>query len=68
VAAAIVGATNGAHVASHQKVADLHLDDADRVAIDAAMGDGGANGEVYALERDRHGPHGRIMKYDLSKA
>jgi hypothetical protein len=55
-------------VASHQKVADLHLDDADRVAIDAAMGDGGANGEVYALERDRHGPHGRIMKYDLSKA
>ena len=29
---------------------------------------GGATGEVYALERDRHGPHGRIMKYDLSKA
>ena len=68
VAAAIVGATNAAHVASHQRVAGLHLDDQDRAAIDAAMGDSGATGEVYALERDRHGPHGRIMKYDLSKA
>lgn len=23
-------------------------------------------GDVYAIERDRHGPHGRIMKYDLN--
>ena len=24
-------------------------------------------GDVYTLERDRHGRHGRIMKYDLNK-
>ena len=68
VAAAIVGATSRAHLASHARVAGLHLDDADRGEIAVAMGDRGASGEVYALERDREGTHGRIMKYDLSKA
>lgn len=65
VAAAIVGATSTAHLAAHARVAALHLDAADRAAIDAAVGDAGVAGEVYALERDRTGPHGRIMKYDL---
>ena len=27
----------------------------------------GPPGDVYALERDRNGPHGRIMKYELNK-
>jgi hypothetical protein len=27
----------------------------------------GPSGEVYALERDRDGPHGRIMKYTLNR-
>ena len=27
----------------------------------------GPAGEVYGLERDRHGKHGRIMKYDLNQ-
>jgi aryl-alcohol dehydrogenase-like predicted oxidoreductase len=33
-------------------------------SIDAA----GPVGDVYTLERDRHGPHGRIMKYELNKS
>jgi len=24
-------------------------------------------GDVYDVERDRHGPHGRIMKYNLNE-
>ena len=68
VAAAIVGATNTDHLAAHGRVADLCLDKGDRGAIDAVMGAGGPPGEVYALERDREGTHGRIMKYDLATA
>ena len=29
---------------------------------------GGPFGDVFALERDREGPHGRIMKVNLSRA
>ena len=28
----------------------------------------GLAGDVYELERDRDGPHGRIMKYNLNRA
>ena len=27
----------------------------------------GPRGDTFALERDREGPHGRIMKYNLNK-
>ncbi len=66
VAAAIVGATNTAHLASHARIASLSLDDADRAAIAACQPGPGPLGDVYALERDRNGPHGRIMKYELN--
>jgi aryl-alcohol dehydrogenase-like predicted oxidoreductase len=67
VAAAIVGATSTAHLPAHAEVAALHLDSADLAAI-AAVTDRrlGPRGDVYALERDRTGPHGRIMKYELN--
>lgn len=66
VAAAIVGATNASHLPALRGVATLALDDADFAAIATATRDRrGPAGEVYALERDRDGPHGRIMKYDL---
>ena len=68
VAAAIVGATNTAHLAQHQKIAALNLlDDEVRDIAALCAGRRGPSGEVYALERDREGPHGRIMKYTLNR-
>jgi aryl-alcohol dehydrogenase-like predicted oxidoreductase len=67
VAAVIVGATNTAHLAAHAQVAALQLD-ADDLAAIAAITDRrrGPEGDVYTLERDRTGRHGRIMKYELN--
>jgi hypothetical protein len=67
VAAAIVGATNTAHLQAHQRIGALRLDGSDLAAI-AAVTDRrrGPAGDVYALERDRNSPHGRIMKYELN--
>ena len=66
VAAIIVGATNAAHLGANRKIADLQLDAADAQAIQAVLRQRqGPSGDVYSLERDRNGRHGRIMKYDL---
>jgi hypothetical protein len=44
------------------------LDGRDRATIDAVLARRqGPRGDTYALERDREGRHGRIMKYDLNK-
>ncbi len=68
VAAAIVGATSTAHLPSHQQIGSLHLDDEDVAALATATRDAtGPQGDVYGLERDREGRHGRIMKYELNK-
>jgi len=68
VAAAIVGATDTAHLVAHRQIGALQLDDADRAAILAVTARRrGPAGDVYALERDRGGPHGRIMKYALNR-
>jgi aryl-alcohol dehydrogenase-like predicted oxidoreductase len=67
VAATIVGATNTAHLPSHRQVGMLELDQEDLASINAITGRRvGPAGEVYGLERDRSGPHGRIMKYSLN--
>ncbi|HTX48990.1 MAG TPA: aldo/keto reductase [Caulobacteraceae bacterium] len=69
VAAAIVGATNRTHLAAHVGIGEVKLDDADRAAIESVCKlKKGPGGDVYALERDRKGPHGRIMKYELNNA
>ena len=67
VAAAIVGATNVAHLASHAQIDALRLD-ADDVASVATVTARrrGPDGDVYELERDRSGRHGQIMKYELN--
>ncbi|VWB19682.1 aldo/keto reductase [Burkholderia lata] len=68
VAAAIVGVRRGDHLAEHTKVFDVSLDDDDRRAIaDIHAQSPGLEGDVYSLERDIHGRHGRIMKYELNK-
>lgn len=68
VAAAIVGATNTAHLAAHAAIGTLRLDAADRQSIAAVTARRrGPPGDVYTLERDREGAHGRIMKYTLNR-
>lgn len=66
VAAVIVGVSRGAHRATHAAIPALALDAADHAAIDGVLAQRRPlDGDVYALERDRTGRHGRIMKYDL---
>jgi len=67
VAAAIVGAVDTSHLSAHARIGDLQLDDDDRRIIEAVTRQGrGPAGDIYELERDRSGVHGRIMKYDLN--
>jgi len=68
VAAVIVGATNASHLDSNARIGAVELDFADLAAIDAVTQRHlGPEGDVFTLERDRQGRHGRIMKYDLNK-
>ena len=67
VAAAIVGATNTAHLRSTSQIGLA------RARCGGSGGDCGGDrppartaGDVYALERDRTGRHGQIMKYELN--
>jgi len=67
VAAALVGFSSVERMRADAAALDLELTAEDharlRAHTDAAPGPAG---DVFALERDRHGPHGRIMKYDLN--
>jgi aryl-alcohol dehydrogenase-like predicted oxidoreductase len=67
VAAAIVGARYARHLPKTLEVFTVALDDADRAQINAVLVQAnGPSGQVYGLERDRAGRHGRIMKYNLN--
>jgi aryl-alcohol dehydrogenase-like predicted oxidoreductase len=68
VSSAIVGATNASHLDEHRKIGLLALDAVDHAAIRAVTNHRrGPLGDVYALERDRTGAHGRIMQYTLNR-
>jgi aryl-alcohol dehydrogenase-like predicted oxidoreductase len=66
VAAAIVGARDSRHIPQTTAALGVRLDSRDLAALDAVAGRG-VPGDVYDLERDRDGPHGRIMKYGLNR-
>lgn len=67
VAAVIVGARNRAHLAANMRIGSLGLTDRDRAEIGAVLARrAGPAGDVFALERDRSGRHGSIMKYNLN--
>jgi aryl-alcohol dehydrogenase-like predicted oxidoreductase len=67
VAAAIVGAVNTSHLAAHAQVENLRLDPAELSSIESVTRRRqGPSGDIYDLERDRTGAHGRIMKYELN--
>jgi aryl-alcohol dehydrogenase-like predicted oxidoreductase len=66
VAGIIVGARNRGHLAANLAIADLHLTAEDRHTVATVLAHRlGPTGEVYALERNRTGRHGAIMKYNL---
>ena len=67
VAAVIVGATSRAHLAANVAAAAIPLTAGDIGEVEAVASRGeGPIGDVYELERDRTGPHGAIMKYNLN--
>lgn len=67
VAAVIVGARHAGHLGDTCAALALQLTDADRQSIGAVLARAmGPTGDVYALERDREGRHGRIMRYNLN--
>jgi aryl-alcohol dehydrogenase-like predicted oxidoreductase len=67
VAGVIVGARDARHLAATLQADRLRLDAADRAAIDAVLAERqGPAGDTFALERDRTGRHGLIMKYELN--
>lgn len=66
VAAVIAGARNIQHLPQTLAALDVRLDRADFETLDQASGHG-VPGEVYELERDREGRHGRVMKYNLNR-
>jgi len=66
VAAAIVGARYADRLPKTLSVFGFELNDDDWSRIRAVQEEShGPTGPVYALERDREGRHGRIMKYNL---
>ncbi len=67
VAAAIIGARTARHLDQTLSVFDVQLTPADKQQIADVLSHATAvAGPVYGLERDRNGPHGRIMKYNLN--
>lgn len=69
VSAVIIGARNAKHLQSLQKLAGLKLDISEIEKIQSVIQAGpGVPGDVYDIERDKDGPHGRIMKYNLNQS
>jgi aryl-alcohol dehydrogenase-like predicted oxidoreductase len=67
VGAVIIGARYASHLPENLRTFAFSLTDLDRAEIDTVLGRAtGPRGDTYALERDRGGPHGRIMKYNLN--
>ena len=69
VAGAIIGARYAEHLPDNLRVFAFALDAEDHGLLAPLLAAApGPAGDTYTLERDREGPHGRIMKYDLNKA
>lgn len=67
VAAVVTGFSSVARMRENLRAVELCLSPAAHARIRRHTGTApGPRGDVFALERDRGGPHGRIMKYDLN--
>ncbi len=68
VAAVIVGATSTRHLKDNLRIPTIQLSSHDLQAIQRITDQrSGPHGDVYDLERDKDGRHGRIMKYNLNE-
>ena len=68
VAATVVGATRLGQMERNLKAFSVQMGPDDHAAIEAHLEVApGPRGDVFELERDREGPHGRIMRYDLNR-
>ncbi len=68
VAAVIVGATSTRHLTQNLRIPNIQLSSHDLEAIRRITDQrSGPHGDVYDLERDKDGRHGRIMKYNLNE-
>ncbi|MFK7890150.1 MAG: aldo/keto reductase [Granulosicoccus sp.] len=67
VASVIIGARTASNIDHTLSAMSFALSDGNRHAIATVIASRrGPKGSVYELERDRDGPHGRIMKYNLN--
>lgn len=68
VAGVIIGAHHAAHLSSQLEVFAFQLDDQDKQRIRAAQDQlTPLPGDAFDLERDKEGPHGSIMRYNLNQ-
>jgi aryl-alcohol dehydrogenase-like predicted oxidoreductase len=68
VAAVIIGATSSRHLAQNVRIPEITLSTEDFLAIKHITDQrSGPLQDVYDLERDKLGRHGRIMKYNLNE-
>lgn len=68
VAAVVVGATRLGQMERNAQAFRFELSEDERTRIRVHLdGAAGPAGPVFALERDRNGPHGRIMHYNLNR-
>lgn len=68
VAAVVTGATRLGQMEANARAFGFRLSEEDLLRIRAhTEAAPGPAGDVFELERDRDGPHGRIMKYDLNQ-
>ncbi|MEO0338941.1 MAG: aldo/keto reductase [Bacteroidota bacterium] len=68
VGGVIIGARNRKHLEKYKQIFTFSLSTQDLNEIDIFLGKAnGPKGPFYALERDKEGRHGRIMKYNLNK-
>ena len=67
VKAVIVGGRSPEHARANAAIGALRLTPRDRSELDAVLSRRqGPEGDTYALERDRTGRHGAVMKYNLN--
>jgi aryl-alcohol dehydrogenase-like predicted oxidoreductase len=68
VSGVIVGARHARHLEQIRNACALELNDTDRQMIARVQSaSSGPDGDVYALERVKGGPHASIMRYTLSR-
>jgi aryl-alcohol dehydrogenase-like predicted oxidoreductase len=68
VGGVIVGARNLSHLNANKAIFGLRLTPNDHARIaEILLQRRGPSGDTFTLERDRGGPHGSIMKYNLNK-